>query len=65
MADSEDTDAGSPKRTGDSEAMSEDGNKTPERADSGNQYDGEDDDSESEHPGNVSMGKKLWTFLTT
>uniref|UniRef100_A0A1J3I3B3 Putative nuclear matrix constituent protein 1-like protein n=1 Tax=Noccaea caerulescens TaxID=107243 RepID=A0A1J3I3B3_NOCCA len=65
MTDSEDTDAGSPKRTGDSEAMSEDGNKTPERADSGNQYDGEDDESESEHPGNVSMGKKLWTFLTT
>jgi hypothetical protein len=64
MADSEDTDAGSPKRTGDSEAMSEDGNKTPERADSGNQYD-EDDESESEHPGNVSMSKKLWTFLTT
>ncbi|CAN8243695.1 unnamed protein product [Cochlearia groenlandica] len=66
MADSEDTDAGSPKRTGGSIAMSEDDvNKTPERADSENEYDGEEDESESEHPGNVSMSKKLWTFLTT
>ncbi|KAL1208795.1 Protein CROWDED NUCLEI 1 [Cardamine amara subsp. amara] len=60
-ADSEDTDAGSPKRTGESEAMSEDVNKTPERADS----DGEEDESDAEHPGKVSIGKKLWTFLTT
>ncbi|KFK41125.1 hypothetical protein AALP_AA2G089300 [Arabis alpina] len=65
MADSEDTDAGSPKRTGESVAMSEDVNKTPQRADSGNEYDGEEDESESEHPGKVSIGKKLWTFLTT
>ncbi|EOA33197.1 hypothetical protein CARUB_v10019693mg [Capsella rubella] len=60
-ADSQDTDAGSPKRTGESEAMSEDVHKTPQRADS----DGEDDESDAEHPGKVSMGKKLWTFLTT
>lgn len=60
-ADSEDTDAGSPKRTDESEAMSEDVNKTPLRADS----DGEDDESDAEHPGKVSIGKKLWTFLTT
>ncbi|KAG7586096.1 hypothetical protein ISN45_Aa02g014450 [Arabidopsis thaliana x Arabidopsis arenosa] len=60
-ADSQDTDAGSPKRTGESEAMSEDMNKTPQRADS----DGEDDESDAEHPGKVSIGKKLWTFLTT
>ncbi|ESQ28788.1 hypothetical protein EUTSA_v10018034mg [Eutrema salsugineum] len=66
MADSEDTDAGSPKRTCESAAMSEeDVNKTPQRAHSGNEYDGEEDESESEHPGKQSIGKKLWTFLTT
>ncbi|KAG5409624.1 hypothetical protein IGI04_005943 [Brassica rapa subsp. trilocularis] len=66
MADFEDTDAGSPKRIGESGAMSEeDVNKTPQRADSGNEYDGEEDESESEHPGKVSISKKLWTFLTT
>ncbi|KAF2600544.1 hypothetical protein F2Q68_00010298 [Brassica cretica] len=64
MADSEETDAGSPKRTGESAAASEDDvvNRTPER-----EYDGEEeeDESDTEHPGNVSIGKKLWTFLTT
>ncbi|CAH8360607.1 unnamed protein product [Eruca vesicaria subsp. sativa] len=63
MADSEETDAGSPKRTGESAAASEEDvvNRTPER--DGN--DSEEDESETEHPGNVSIGKKLWTFLTT
>ncbi|WZY76266.1 protein CROWDED NUCLEI 1 [Brassica rapa] len=66
MADCEDTDAGSAKRIGESQEMSEeDVNKTPQRADSGNEYDGEEDESESEHPGKVSISKKLWTFLTT
>lgn len=66
MADFEDTDPGSPKRIGENGAMSEDDvNKTPQRADSGNEYDSEEDESESEHPGKVSISKKLWTFLTT
>ncbi|KAJ0242936.1 Protein CROWDED NUCLEI 1 [Hirschfeldia incana] len=66
LADCEHTDAGSPKRIGESGAVSEeDVNKTPQRADSGNEYDGEEDESESEHPGEVSISKKLWTFLTT
>ncbi|KAL0877428.1 hypothetical protein Bca101_027133 [Brassica carinata] len=66
MADFEDTNAGSPKRIGESGAMSEeDVNKTPQKADSGNEYGGEEDESESEHPGEVSISKKLWTFLTT
>lgn len=66
-ADCKDKDAGSAKRIGESGAMSEeDVNKTPQRADSaGNEYDGEEDESESEHPGKVSIGKKFWTFLTT
>ncbi|KAF8112859.1 hypothetical protein N665_0060s0040 [Sinapis alba] len=66
MAHFEDTDTGSPKRIGENGAMSEDDvNKTPQRADSGNEYDSEEDESESEHPGKVSISKKLWTFLTT
>lgn len=54
--------------------LSEEVNGTPERVrevGNGNDDDdveGRDDDNdgdEYEHPGEVSMGKKLWTFLTT
>lgn len=51
--------------------VSEEVNKTPERrkdvSNMENRSDSqeEDDDDDVEHPGEVSMGRKLWTFLTT
>ncbi|KAK7813810.1 protein crowded nuclei 1 [Quercus suber] len=58
--------------------MSEEVNETPEEYGDVDEYrseshgedanvDGadEEDDEESEHPGEVSIGKKLWTFFTT
>ncbi|KAK4803431.1 hypothetical protein SAY86_003248 [Trapa natans] len=51
--------------------LSEEVNGTPERVwdisngNDGNDVEGKEDDGEYEHPGEVSMGKKLWTFFTT
>lgn len=63
------------RRLAENAALSEEVNGT---ADGGQEYgnayeyksesprEGEDEDEEeSEHPGEVSIGKKLWTFLTT
>ncbi|XP_010552342.1 PREDICTED: protein CROWDED NUCLEI 1-like [Tarenaya hassleriana] len=57
IANSQDTDAGSPERTEEGEEV----NGTPERVDS----ETEEEEDEEEHPGEVSIGKKVWTFLTT
>lgn len=59
-------------------ASSEEVNGTPDKGDKhGNRSeslgveavaldeDGDDDDCEDENPGEVSVGKKLWNFLTT
>ncbi|KDP32925.1 hypothetical protein JCGZ_12956 [Jatropha curcas] len=62
-------------------ALSEEVNGTPEggreydvtdkhwsesrREDDGDEDDDDDDEDESQHPGEVSIGKKLWTFFTT
>lgn len=50
--------------------VSEEVNKTPERgrdvSNMENRGDSqEEDEDDVEHPGEVSMGRKLWTFLTT
>lgn len=49
--------------------FSEEVNGTPERAreysNVENSSDAQEEDDEVDHPGEVSIGKKLWTFLTT
>ncbi|XWS75406.1 hypothetical protein CRYUN_Cryun01aG0084300 [Craigia yunnanensis] len=79
--DTKDGDAGSTKKLDANMALSEEVNGTPEGVGEfgdGNdykseslserlKYEGEDDDEEDdlEHPGEVSIGKKLWNFFTT
>ncbi|XP_010528464.1 PREDICTED: protein CROWDED NUCLEI 1-like [Tarenaya hassleriana] len=63
VANSQETDAGSPKRM---EVGVEEVNETPERVgEEGEEEDEEEEEETGQHPGEVSIGKKLWTFLTT
>lgn len=66
--------AGTSKNSIDIVSLSEEVNGTPEIAGKygdRDEYKSEsceedgDDEEESEHPGEVSIGKKLWTFFTT
>lgn len=52
---------GTPEGAGDYE----DYRSESHREDAGIIEDEDADDEESEHPGEVSIGKKLWTFFTT
>ncbi|XP_030512310.2 nuclear matrix constituent protein 1 [Rhodamnia argentea] len=78
LADTQDGDANGTKEIVEDMALSEEVNGTPDKGDKhGNRSeslgvdavaldeDGDDDECEDEHPGEVSMGKKLWNFLTT
>lgn len=67
--------AGTSKNSTDMVSLSEEVNGSPEIAgkygDRGKyksescDEDDDDDEEESEHPGEASIGKKLWTFFTT
>lgn len=49
--------------------LSEEVNVTPKRPSASSDEEGSDDsddeEEEIEHPGEVSVGKKIWTFITT
>lgn len=78
LADTQDGDANGTKEIVEDMALSEEVNGTPDKGDKhGNRSeslgvdavaldeDGDEAECEDEHPGEVSIGKKLWTFLTT
>lgn len=78
LADTQDGDANGTKEIVEDLALSEEVNGTPDKGDKHDNRseslgvnavtrdeDGDDDECEDEHPGEVSIGKKLWNFLTT
>ncbi|GMN57035.1 hypothetical protein TIFTF001_026146 [Ficus carica] len=80
LADAEDGYVDATKNIAENTALSEEVNGTPQRAgeyadgdeiqseshgDDASHVEDEDDEEESQHPGEVSIGKKLWTFFTT
>ncbi|KAF8011319.1 hypothetical protein BT93_J1811 [Corymbia citriodora subsp. variegata] len=78
LADTQDGDANGTKEIVEDMALSEEVNGTPDKGDKHDNRseslgvnavaldeDGDDDECEVEHPGEASIGKKLWNFLTT